>query len=169
MLHIYTGDGKGKTTAALGQALRACGHGWKVIMLQFMKGDIEYGEVKIAPEIPNFEIRQFGLPTFVERGNPGAEDLKLAREGFQFASEIVKSGKYDMVILDELNVALDFGLIALADVNALLDMIPDNLMLIITGRYAHPDILARADLISEVKEIKHPYMKGILAKEGIDY
>ena len=169
MLHVYTGNGKGKTTAAIGQALRACGHGLKAIMIQFMKGDIEYGEVKIASKIPNFEIHQFGLPTFVEKGNPSVEDLKLAHDGFKFASEIVKNGEYDIVILDELNVAIDFGLIELGDVINLIEMIHDNLVVIITGRYAHPDVLERADLVSEVKEIKHPYQKGISARRGIEF
>ncbi len=169
MIHIYTGDGKGKTTAALGQALRACGHGWKVIMIQFMKGDIEYGEVKISQKIPNFELQQFGLPTFVEKGNPGSEDLQLAKNGFEFARKVIEEGEYNMVILDELNVAIDYGLIGIKEALKLLDCVPDDMVVIITGRYAHPEIIERADLVSEIGEIKHPYQKGILAKEGIDY
>jgi len=169
MLHIYTGHGKGKTTAALGQALRACGHGWKVIMIQFMKGNIEYGEVKIAPSIPNFEIRQFGLPTFVNKENPGDEDLRLAKEGFEFARQTIRENKYNMVILDELNVAIDFGLIKLDDVLQLLDEVPNEMVVIITGRYGNPRIAMRADLISEILEIKHPYQSGVTAREGIDY
>ncbi|RKZ29419.1 cob(I)yrinic acid a,c-diamide adenosyltransferase [bacterium] len=169
MLQIYTGDGKGKTTAALGLALRACGHGRKVIMIQFMKGDIEYGEVKIASKIPGFELHQFGLPTFVEKGNPAAEDLRLAKEGFDFACEIISKGEYDVVILDELNCAIDYGLIYLEDVLELLDRVPKEMEIIITGRNARPKLTERADLVSEIKEIKHPFQKGILAREGIDY
>jgi len=169
MIHVYTGDGKGKTTAALGQALRACGHGWKVIMIQFMKGDIEYGEAKISKKIPNFELHQFGLPTFVEKGNPGREDLQLAKNGFEFARKIIEGSEYNMVILDELNVAIDFGLIGLKEILQMLDCVPDDMILIITGRYAHLKIIEQADLVSEIREIKHPYQKGILAKEGIDY
>ncbi|MBN2542166.1 cob(I)yrinic acid a,c-diamide adenosyltransferase [bacterium] len=169
MLQIYTGNGKGKTTAALGQALRACGHGKKVIMIQFMKGDIEYGEVKIAQKIPNFEIRQFGLPTFVKKGDPTERDLELARQGFNFAKEVIHSGTFDMVILDELNVAIDFGLIKLKDAHELLDSLPDDMELVITGRYAHPDLVKRADLVSEVLDIKHPYHQGVESREGIEY
>ncbi len=169
MIQIYTGNGKGKTTAALGQALRACGHGMKVLMIQFMKGDIEYGEVKLAPKIPGFEIKQFGLPTFVEKGNPSPEDLRLAREGFEFAQSAVKSGKYDMVILDELNVAIDFGLIELSDVLRLLDEAPKELEIVITGRYAPRELVKRADLVSEILDIKHPYQRGQKARRGIEY
>jgi len=169
MIQIYTGDGKGKTTAALGLAMRACGHGLRVIMIQFMKGDIEYGEIKMAGKIPNFEIQQFGLPTFVEKGNPSAEDLRLAKEGFDFTREVIEKGEHDIVILDELNVAIDFGLIYVEDVLALLDSVPESMEIVITGRYASPKLIERADLVSEVKEIKHPFQKGVYARRGIEH
>ncbi|MBN1755761.1 cob(I)yrinic acid a,c-diamide adenosyltransferase [bacterium] len=169
MLQIYTGNGRGKTTSALGQALRACGHGLKVIMIQFMKGDINYGEVKIAPMIPNFELLQFGLPTFVKKGDPSEEDLRLAEEGFQHARKVILGKDYDVVVLDELNVAIDYGLIDLDRVLRLLDDCPEELEIIITGRYASPELVKRADLVSEILDIKHPYQRGVNARQGFDY
>jgi len=169
MVQVYTGSGKGKTTAALGQALRAIGHGWKVLMIQFMKGDPTYGEIATARSIPNLKIIQSGLPTFVEKGNPSAEDLRLARDGFQQAQRALTDGEYQMVILDEINVAVDYGLLPLQSVLDLVEACPPRIELILTGRYAHEKLIDLADLVSEVKEVKHPYMKGIVSREGIDY
>ncbi|TET21741.1 MAG: cob(I)yrinic acid a,c-diamide adenosyltransferase [Candidatus Cloacimonadota bacterium] len=169
LIQVFTGDGKGKTTAALGEALRACGHGFKVLVVQFMKGDIRYGEFNIAPKLPNFELRQFGLPTFVKRGEPSAEDLRLAREGFEFAKSAIQSKAYDMVILDELNVAIDYGLIKLEDVLAFLKDRPEGVEIIITGRNAPKQIIEIADLVSKIEEIKHPYQKGILGRKGVEW
>lgn len=168
MIEIYTGDGKGKTTAAFGLALRAVGHGWRVLIVQFMKGDPEYGEVKAARLLPGVEVRQFGLRTFVQRGNPQAEDVRLARAGLEFAREAVRSRGYQMVILDELNVAVDYGLVALAEVLELVRECPEEVELVITGRGAHPELVALADLVSEVKEVKHPFRKGVVNRVGID-
>jgi cob(I)alamin adenosyltransferase len=169
LIQVFTGDGKGKTTAALGEALRACGHGFKVLVIQFMKGDIKYGEIAIAPKIPNLEIRQFGLPTFVKKGEPSAEDLKLAREGLDYAKSEIMASSYDMVILDELNVAIDYGLLPLEEVMAMLRGRPEGVEIIITGRYAPPEILEIADMVSRIEEVKHPYQKGILGRKGIEW
>ncbi len=169
LVQVYTGKGKGKTTAALGLALRACGHGWKVLMICFMKGDSNYGEVKISKKIPNFKLVQSGLPTFVKKGEPSEEDLRLAIEGFQIAKKALKEKKYDMLILDEINVAVDYGLISLNSVLDLIDKKPDNVELVLTGRYAHPEIVKSADLVSEILVIKHYYPKGIDSREGIEY
>jgi len=169
MIQVYTGNGKGKTTAALGLALRACGHGRRVVMIQFMKGDIEYGEVKIAPNIPGFELHQFGLPTFVDKGNPSDEDLRLAKEGFEFAKAAIENGDFDIVILDEIDVAVDFGLNPLDELLRLLDDVPADMEVVLTGRYAANEIIERADLVTEMREIKHPFQKGIYAREGIEY
>lgn len=169
MVQVYTGNGKGKTTAALGQALRAIGHGWRVLVIQFMKGDPNYGELIAARGLPGFDIVQAGLPSFVEKGNPSADDLRLAQEGFRQAQEAVSSGKYQLVILDEINVAVDYGLIALEPVLTLIRNCPASVELILTGRYAHSKVLELADLVSEIHEVKHPYMKGIVSREGIDY
>ena len=169
LIQVYTGPGKGKTTASLGLALRACGHGWKVKMICFMKGDSNYGEALISEKVPNFELIQSGLPTFVKKGEPSEEDLRLAREGYIMAVEALNDEELDMLILDEINVAVDYGLLVLDEVVKLIQNKPDRLELILTGRYAHPEIVKMADLVSEVLEIKHPYQKGFQSREGIDF
>lgn len=169
LIQVFTGNGKGKTTAALGEGLRACGHNFKVLIVQFMKGDIEYGEVKIAHKIANMTLKQFGLPTFVKKGEPKEEDLKLAREGFQFAKDAIQNKKFDMVILDELNVAIDYGLLEIEPVIELLKNRPDGIEIIITGRYAPREILDIADLVSRIEEVKHPYQKGIQSRKGVEW
>jgi len=169
LVHVYTGDGKGKTTSALGLALRATGHGFKVLMVQFMKGDPSYGEVIAAGKIENFDIIQSGLPTFVKKGEPSKEDLRLAKIGFEKGYEAVTKKTYDIVILDEINVAVNYGLIPLDDVLNLIDNKSKDVELILTGRYAHKKIIEKADLVSEVKEIKHPFTKGIPARRGVDF
>ncbi|MEO0136613.1 MAG: cob(I)yrinic acid a,c-diamide adenosyltransferase [candidate division WOR-3 bacterium] len=169
MIQIYTGNGKGKTTAALGLALRALGHGRRVLMIQFMKGRINYGELKAARFLKNFEIEQYGRPDFVDRDHPAKIDIELAKKGLERAKEAIKSRKYDIIILDELNVALDYGLISIKEVLELIKKIPKKTELIITGRYM-PEILGtHADLISEIVEVKHYFQKGIRARKGIDY
>jgi|UniRef100_A0A7V3PSX2 cob(I)alamin adenosyltransferase len=169
MIQVYTGDGKGKTTAAFGLALRALGHNWQVLIVQFMKGDDRYGEIQAARYLPNLEIRQFGLKTFVERGNPSAEDRRLANAGLEFARAAILSQKYQLVILDEINCAVDYGLIPLAEVLKLVRSCPAEVELVLTGRNAPAPLLELADLVSEVKEIKHPYQKGIVNRAGIDH
>jgi len=169
LLMVYSGNGKGKTTAALGLALRSVGHGRRVLMLQFMKGGDSYGECCAARMLPGFEIVQKGLPSFVDRTNPDPESLRLAAEAMDLAREALTSPQYDLVVLDELNVALDFGLVTLADVLALLDARRPDLDVVVTGRRAHPEIVRRADMVSEVLEIKHHYQQGVEAKKGIEY
>ena len=168
-VQVYTGEGKGKTTAALGQALRAVGHGQKVIVIQFMKGQINYGELRAAEGIPGLEIEQYGLPTFVERGNPSTEDREWARKGMERAREVVKEARWDMVVLDEINVAVDYGLIDLDEVIDLIKARPPEMELVLTGRYATEEVIELADLVTEMKEIKHHYQKGIQAREGIEF
>lgn len=169
MIHIYTGNGKGKTTAAIGQAIRALGHKYKILMIQFMKGDPNYGEVKTIKKLRNFKVFQSGLPTFVEKGNPSKQDLVLAQKGFTMAKKALKEKKYHMVVLDEINVAVDYGLIPLKDVVQLVKNCPKSIELILTGRYASQELIDLADLVSEVIEIKHPYQKGFVSRKGIDY
>lgn len=169
MIQVYTGNGKGKTTAALGLAMRAAGHGFKVYMIQFMKGRTNYGELETARLIPNFEIVQFGRPSFVDKDNPAKEDVEEAKEALEHARKILMSGKYDVVILDEVNVAIEWGLLDVQDVLELLDNKPDSTELVLTGRYAHPKVLERADLATEVVEVQHPFKKGIHSRKGIDY
>lgn len=169
LIQIYTGDGKGKTTAALGVALRAIGHGLRVYMIQFMKGDIDYGEIKAVKKLENFEIIQFGRPDFVNRENPENIDIKLANEALAHAREVMRKREYDILILDEINVAVNFGLIEVQDVLNILNSKPENMELILTGRYAPPEILEKSDLITEMKCIKHPHDKGVVAREGIEH
>jgi cob(I)alamin adenosyltransferase len=169
VLQVYTGDGKGKTTAAFGLALRACGHGWQVLVVQFMKGDPGYGEVVAAKQVKGLTVIQTGLATFVERGNPRPEDLAEAARGLTLAREALASGAYRLVILDEVNVAIDYGLVKLEDALALIDSCPEGVEMVFTGRGAKRQVLERADLVSEVKHVKHPFDKGIVSRAGIDH
>jgi cob(I)alamin adenosyltransferase len=166
---VITGNGKGKTTSAFGQALRAVGQGYKVLIVQFMKGR-KYGEFIAAEKyLPRLTIHPFGLDSFVMRDNPAAIDIELAQKGLDAAQKAINSGKYDMVILDEINVALDFKLVALPKVIELIKNKPAGLDLILTGRYAPPEIIELADTVSEIKEIKHHYAAGIKDRAGIEY
>jgi cob(I)alamin adenosyltransferase len=167
-IHIYTGSGKGKTTAAIGLGLRAAGAGFKVYMIQFMKGR-RYSELESIEKIQNFEFVQYGRDEFVSKENPEKIDIDLAKEGFTHAQETIKKGKYDMVILDEINVAVDFNLINLKDLLNLINNKPEKLELVLTGRYSHPEIIKIADIVTEMLEIKHPYQKGIMARKGVDF
>ncbi|MBU2262040.1 MAG: cob(I)yrinic acid a,c-diamide adenosyltransferase [Proteobacteria bacterium] len=169
LVQVYTGNGKGKTTAAFGQALRAIGQGCRVLVIQFMKGR-KYGEFLAAEKyLPNLAIRLSGLDSFVMRDNPAPLDIELARQGLDLARQAVLSGDYDMVILDEINVAADFKLIPLADVLALIKDKPAGLDLILTGRYAPPEIVALADTVTEMREIRHHYNAGVKDRAGIEY
>ncbi len=168
LVQVYTGKGKGKTTAALGLGLRAAGHGFEVYMIQFMKGQINYGELEAVKHIPNFTIRQFGRPDFVDKSNPDPEDIKLAQEALDYARQIILEERVDFLILDEINVAIEFGLITDKDVIALIESRPPQMELILTGRNAPSSIIELADLVSEVKEVKHPYQKGIAARKGCE-
>lgn len=167
-IHVYTGPGKGKTTAALGLGLRAAGTDLKVYMIQFMKGR-RYSELDAIKHLSNFTIIQFGRDEFVSKKNPEQIDIDLAQKGFAHAKEIVKSGKYDVVILDEINVAVDYNLVSLEDMLKLIKEKPEKVELVLTGRYAPPELIIIADLTTEMLEIKHPYQDGILARKGIDY
>lgn len=169
IIQVYTGNGKGKTTAALGQALRACGHGMKALMIQFMKGSTNYGEVMACGSVPGLEIVQSGLPTFVKKFSPSEEDLRLAKQGMDLARKAMEDGKVDMLILDELNVAVDYGLVQVNDVLDLLKKRPPRMEVILTGRYAPPEILEIADLVTEMREVKHHYAAGQEMREGIEY
>lgn len=167
-IHVYTGPGKGKTTASLGLGLRAAGAGMKVHMVQFMKGR-RYSELDSVEHVPGFTISQHGRDEFVNKDNPEQVDIDMAQEGFSYAKEIIKKDKFDMVILDEINVAVDFNLISLDDVLELINDKPEKLELVLTGRYAHPELVKVADLVTEMLEIKHPYQQGVQARKGVDF
>lgn len=168
---VHTGNGKGKTTAALGMGLRAWGQGMKVLVVQFIKGNWKYGELQAAQRLgENFVIRQMG-EGFVNKGqNKTAEDHKSAAlEALAAAKTAVLSGQWDLIILDEINYAVKFGLVEPEEVLALLDSKPALLHLVLTGRDAQPAIIDKADLVTEMKEIKHPYKQGIKAQKGIEF
>ena len=170
MIQVYTGNGKGKTTAALGLACRAVGHGYTAFMIQFMKGNIDYGELETARKLaPYLTIRQMGRECFVNREHPDPEDIRLAHEALALAKTIIASGEYDIVILDEINVAMDFGLISTQEVIQLMDEErPAHVELILTGRYAPPEIIEQADLVTDMVEVKHYYHRGVQSREGIE-
>jgi cob(I)alamin adenosyltransferase len=168
-VQVYTGSGKGKTTASLGLAVRAAGHGLKTVIIQFMKGWIDYGELKgVAMLSPLVTIHQAGRDTFVDRESPDPEDVRLARDGWELAKETILGGKADIVVLDEINCAVDFGLLPVGEVLDLLRRKPDGMEIVLTGRGAPEAIVAAADLVTEMREIKHYYAKGVDARVGVE-
>ncbi|RJS77089.1 cob(I)yrinic acid a,c-diamide adenosyltransferase [Candidatus Bathyarchaeota archaeon] len=169
LVQVYTGNGKGKTTAAFGLALRAIGRGLKVYVIQFIKGGFDYGELYIADKLPNLKLKAFGRGKFVTEKPAEKEDVKLAEEALALAEKVIKSGEYDIVILDEVNVALDLKLIKTEKVVELVKSKPRHVELVLTGRYAPAEIVEIADLVTEMKEIKHPFSKGQQARKGIEY
>lgn len=165
-IQLYTGNGKGKTTAALGITLRCLCAGNKVFFGQFMKGQ-DYSELKAVSYFERLTMKQFGTPSFVN-GKPSDIDLAQAKEGFEVIKEALLSGLYDMVVFDEVNTALHFGLLEIDAVLDLLDQKPGKTEVILTGRYAPQALLDRADLVTEMKEIKHYYQAGVPARVGIE-
>jgi len=169
---VHTGPGKGKTTAALGTAFRAVGQGLRVLMVQFIKGSWHYGELDAAKMLGDdkFEILPMGRG-FVKIGaeKPDPEDVRLVEEAWQFASSKIQNGQYDMVILDEINYAISYKMLDPEGVVDALRRKPEMVHVILTGRNAHPLIVECADLVTEMREVKHPYQKGIMAQKGIEY
>jgi cob(I)alamin adenosyltransferase len=166
-VQVYTGDGKGKTTAALGLALRAAGAGLRVFIAQFVKG-MAYSELASLDRFADLvTVRQYGLCSFI-RETPAPEDIAAAREGLREARAAVASGRYDVVILDEANIATHFGLFAVDDLLEVVDLAAGNVEIVITGRRADPRVLERADLVTEMREVKHYYAKGVAARRGIE-
>lgn len=169
---IYTGNGKGKTTAALGMALRASGYDHKICMIQFIKGSWHYGEMDSAKKLgPNFELIAAGkgFVGIIDDKSPKEEHRKIAKEAVKTSMEKIVSRNYDLIILDEINYAVNLDLIEIEDVIKLIDNRPENVSLVLTGNYARTEIIELADLVTEMKEVKHPYRLGIKAKKGIDF
>ncbi len=169
LVQIFTGDGKGKTSAALGVILRALGHGLRVYVAVFMKGDYPYGEWDALSRFPNVEIARFGFRAFTDPAKPKPEEIEQAKQALAAARQAMLSGRYDLVVLDEVNVAVAWKLIELDEMVRLIGDRPVNVELILTGRHAHTSLIEMADLVTECLKVKHPYDKGILAREGIDY
>ena len=174
---MYTGNGKGKTTASLGAAFRALGHGWRVLVIQFFKGDwpVVFGELEMGKRLaPQFEVLQLGKGFVQHMGDkkPFAEHQAAAKDALQVAKEKISSGSYDLIVLDEIIYAIDYAgvqLVTIEEVLALLDAKPPMLHLILTGRNATQPLVDRADLVTEMREIKHPWQQKIPAQEGVDY
>jgi cob(I)alamin adenosyltransferase len=169
LVQVYTGNGKGKTTASLGLVFRALGHGLRIHVMQFMKGQTIYGELESAKQFADrLTIEQVGLPGFIKEGKQTAVDRDMAQEAFARAKNMVASGDYDLVVLDELNCAVDFDLVDVADVKELIRAKPEHTELVITGRNAHPEVVELADLVTEMREIKHYFNTGQAARVGIE-
>ena len=172
LLHIYTGEGKGKTTAAIGLAVRAAGNGMKVLFVQFLKGGEESGELKVFKGLQdNIDVIRFDQrhPIFFKKGDTKEELTKAAKDALKLIDEKIKSGKYNLVILDEINNVVSQGW---ADVNELKDIIrkrPEGLEIVLTGRGASEELIEMADYVTEMKAVKHPFKKGIKARKGIEY
>ncbi len=169
LVQIFTGNGKGKTTAALGTILRAAGYGLNVFIVFFMKGDYKYGEFNALPKLPNIVIRKSGFRQFTDPLNIKPEEKEQAESALAAAREATLSGSYDLVVLDEVNVALEYKLIELDEVVKLIEDKPPHVELILTGRYADNRLIEMADLVTEMVKVKHPFDKGIKARKGIEY
>jgi len=169
MIQVYTGKGKGKTTASLGLALRAVGAGKKVLLIQFLK-EGQSSEIKaIKKYLPNFEVKNFGQKGFLSKEKLKKKDFNLAQQGFNFAQKAIQNKAYDLIILDEINVIVDLGLLKSEELMKLIKLNSPKIELILTGRSAPKKIIQAADLVSQIKEIKHYFKKGLKARKGIEY
>ena len=169
LVQVYTGSGKGKTSAAFGLALRATGRGLKVYVIQFIKGGFDYGELHVVDRLPNLTLKAFGRGKFITSKPPEKEDVRLAEEALKLAEETIGSREFDVVVLDEINVALYLKLIELQKVVEIIKKKPENVESVLTGRNAPEEIIELADLVTELKEIKHPFSRGFHARKGIEY
>ena len=169
LVEVFGGQGKGKTSAALGVVLRAAGHGLHAHVVFFMKGEYPYGERKSLNYLPNVTFASFGHADFVDQKNVKPEEREQARQALEEARRAIFSGDYQLVVLDEVNVAVSFGLLDVKDVLRLIEERPRDVELILTGRGAHPEVVKVADVVTEMLDIKHPFEKGTLARKGIDY
>ncbi|MCJ8305538.1 MAG: cob(I)yrinic acid a,c-diamide adenosyltransferase [Nitrosopumilus sp.] len=169
---VYTGKGKGKTTAALGIVLRAVGYEKKVCMIQFIKGSWHYGEMTSSKKLePEFEMITVGkgFVGIIDDKTPKEDHKEIAKEAIKISNEKIQSGKYDIVILDEINYAVNLDLISVEDVLNLIKSKPQKVDLVLTGNYAKDEVIEIADLVTEMREIKHPFQRGVKAKKGIDF
>lgn len=169
-IQVFTGDGKGKTTAALGLAVRAIGRGYKVFIVQFLKAPDTSGEqIAFQRLAPMITIKPMGRNGFIFGRGCEPQDAEMAKQALDEARSAMQSGNFDVIVLDEVNVAIHFGLIDVQDVLDLMNSKPDNVELVLTGRNARPEIINRADVVLEMKKIKHHFDKGVRARRGIEY
>ena len=169
-VQVYTGDGKGKTTASLGLVCRAAGYGQRACIVSFLKGDPNYGELRFIREhMPMVEYHLAGRMNFVDPKDPDPADVEIARDGFQRARDAIASGDFHVVVLDEVNVAVNLGLVAEDELIAVLDAKPEHVEVVLTGRDASDALMARADLVTEMRMVKHFYEAGIPARRGIEF
>ncbi len=169
LVQVFTGDGKGKTSAAIGAVIRALGHGRRVYIAYFMKGDYPYGERSILSRLPNVTLESFGSGEFINPASIKPEEKEQAQKALAAARRAMLEGGYDLVVLDEVNLAVDWGLVELDEVLKLLEDKPEGVELILTGRRADSRLVQLADLVTEMLKIKHPYDEGVAAREGIEY
>ncbi len=167
-VHLYTGNGKGKTTAAVGLATRAAGRGLRVLFIQFMKPDGGYGEQTALRKL-GVEVRAFGRDAFVKMDRPDDVDARLAKEGLEFARNALSSGEYDLIVMDEVNVAAHCGLVNVEEVVEALRNRAERTEAVLTGRYAPAAFIEIADLVTEMREVKHYFRKGVMAREGVEF
>ena len=170
LVTVFTGDGKGKTSAAMGSVIRALGHGLRVYVLLFMKGqDFVHGEINILSQLPNVTITNFGQRGWINKHDIKPEHREQARKALATAREAMLGGNYDLIVLDEINIAVAGKLVELDEIVKLINDKPPTVELILTGRYADPKVVKMADLVSEILMIKHPYTKGVAARKGLEY
>lgn len=173
-IQVYTGDGKGKTTASLGLAMRALGRCWKVLIIMFTKGGNDYGELnsfrELSPDISNnLKIIQAGLDRIVYKNNQSEADKKAILEGWELAKKAIENHEYQLIIMDEANIAIDMGILDVDEVVRVLKNKPDEMEIVLTGRNAHPKIIEIAHLVSKIEPVKHYWDTGIAARKGIEY
>jgi cob(I)alamin adenosyltransferase len=169
LVQVFTGDGKGKTSAAIGTVIRALGHGLKVYIAFFMKGDYPYGERKILAKLPGVTLESFGSSQFIDPENIKPEEKQAAQEALAAARRAMLSGEYDLVVLDEVNIAVAFNLVEVEAVLRFIEEKPEGVELILTGRQADRELVRVADLVTECLKIKHPYDSGVEGREGFEY
>ena len=168
MIQIYTGNGKGKTTSSIGLMIRALGHNWQVCLIQFMKNDWSYGEITTLSKMSGLDIFKFGTTEFVDPHNPAKIDYQEAEAGWAKSKEVLQSGKYQLVVLDEINVAVYMKLLSVEKQLELCEL-AGKTELVMTGRYADEQVIARADLVTEMREQKHYFNQGVASREGIEF
>lgn len=173
-IQVYTGDGKGKTTASLGLAMRALGRDWKVLIVMFTKGGNDYGELNSFRQLSdkiadNLTIVQAGLDRVIYKSNENEQDHKKIKKGWNLVKKAVKNNKYQLIIMDEANIAIDMGILDVDEVIKVLESKPDEMEIVLTGRNAHPKIIEIAHLVSRIEPVKHYWDKGVHARKGIEY